>query len=137
MPTPFSRAITQRGLMKSGTQPLKKGDGAGGGGNQTKGTFYFLPRTRRGREKKKTTTTICLSRMAGWLPWHRDSAIPGEIAALLSRSTATLPEKSSGSGWLCPGSQHHPRAAANLRRLGKRHPRCFHKRFLTNVNSPS
>lgn len=52
MPTLFSRAITQCGLVKSGTQPLKKGNGAGGGGNQTKETFYFLPRTRRGREKK-------------------------------------------------------------------------------------
>lgn len=67
MPNPFSGAITQRGLMKSGTQPLKKGDGAGGGGNQTKGTFYFLPRTRRGREKKKQKTHNHLSILHGRL----------------------------------------------------------------------
>lgn len=67
MPTPFSRAITQRGLMKSGTQPLKKGDGAGGGGNQTKGTFYFLPRTRRGRERKTPQPFVYLAWRDGCL----------------------------------------------------------------------
>lgn len=67
------------------------------------------------REKNKKPTTICLSRMAGWLPWHRGLAVPGEIAAL-------LPHSGLRTWQLCPGSQHCPGAAASLQRLGKRHP---------------
>lgn len=128
---PFSGAITQRGLMKSGTQPLKKGDGAGGGGNQTKGTFYFLPRTTRAREKKTKKPQPFV-----YLSW-RASCLGIEAWLSQGRSQLCCPTLGSGSGWLCPGSQHCPGAAASLWRLGKRHPRCLHKCVLTNVNSPS
>lgn len=52
-----------------------------------KGHFTFCQEPG-GEEKKKNkkTTTICLSRMAGWLPWHQGLAVPGEITALLSHS---------------------------------------------------
>jgi len=75
---------------------------------EQKGHFTFCQEP--GREKiKNKPTTICLSRMAGWLPWHRGPAVPGGKSWLCH--PATLPGKGSGSGWLCPGSAPAPSTA--------------------------
>lgn len=91
------------------------------------------------RKKKKTSSHSHLSiSHGGTVALAAGPSCPrGEITALPSRSAAMLHGKRLGSGWLCPGWQHQPGAAVSLQRLGKRHPRCLHKCFLTNVNSPS
>lgn len=85
------------------------------------------------REKKKTKTN---PQPFVYLAWRAGCLGTG---AWLSqgRSQLCCPTLGSGSGWLCPGSQHCPGAAVSLQWLGKRHPRCLHKCVLTNVNSPS